>query len=272
MSRTRRVVLLVESTTAYGRRLLQGISDYANTYGPWTFFHAERSTVDPVPGELKKWKPEGVIARIHTQKLAGQLRYLKVPIVDLYEQGFLKKAFRVLDNDQAVVRLAAAHLRDCGLQNFGYVGYPGAQFSEQRWQHFARILKEYGFSPYVFRSDKRSSRHVLADLMVDARRETPRLSKWLRDLPKPIGILTCNDMRAWGVLTACADVGIRVPDEIALMGIDNDDVLCDLCNPSLSSVEPNPRKVGYEAAALLSRLIAGSKGSPKTVFVEPLRC
>jgi LacI family transcriptional regulator len=96
------------------------------------------------------------------------------------------------------------------------------------------------------------------------------MGHWLAALPRPLGVLTCNDERGLHVLNACQRIDAAVPDEVAVLGIDDDDLLCSLCRPPLSSVVPNPERIGYEAASLLDCLIAGAKPPRRELLVEPL--
>ncbi len=93
---------------------------------------------------------------------------------------------------------------------------------------------------------------------------------WIVSLPKPVGVLACNDFRAQQVLNACRDIGLLVPDEVAVVGVDNDDIVCDLAEPPLTSVAPDTRRIGYEAAALLERMMRGEPPPAKTILVPPL--
>jgi LacI family transcriptional regulator len=246
-----RVALLIESWDSFGRRVLQGIAAYAGAYGPWTFHHEHRTFDDPVPAGLAKWKPDGVIARIATPRMAAQIRSLRVPVVDLFEQHTITGASRVLVNHDAVARLAVEHLAECGFRHFAYVGMPHL-FSEERARFFARRVADAGAVALAFRPERDGS-----------------LPQWLDRLPKPVGIMACNDAMAQRVLTACGEHGIAVPDAVAAIGVDNDEVHCDLCAPTLSSVDSNGYRVGYEAAALLRQMIMGRRRSPRTVVVDP---
>jgi len=98
-----------------------------------------------------------------------------------------------------------------------------------------------------------------------------QLSRWLKGLPKPVGIMTCHDDRGYQTLDACRRAGLRVPDEVAVIGIDNDANLCNLCTPSLTSIDVNPSRVGYEAASLLSRLMQGAPRPDQPVLLGPPR-
>jgi LacI family transcriptional regulator len=119
---------------------------------------------------------------------------------------------------------------------------------------------------------KKSARDVgLATIEAAEMRRYDELGKWLRDLPKPVALLACNDMRAQQIMTVCDVEGIRVPDEVAVLGVDNDDVLCELCDPPLSSIDPDVEQIGYAAAALLDKMVRGETPPERRILVEP-RC
>lgn len=270
MSRRRRIALLIESSRAIGRDLLCGIADYARTYGPWTFYHEERSLGDPIPAKLRSWRPEGILARVEGAAHVRQLRALGVPVVGLSHQDDARGLPSVIADPAAVVRLAVDHLWQCGLRQFAYCGFDGFVFSDQRRRLFVEYLQGFGGEPRVFDGRRRTRPARLASIEVRAQRDLARLVRWLQGLPKPIGLVACNDMRAYQVVTACGEAGIAVPDRVAVIGVDNDPVQCTLCDPPLSSVDSNGQKVGYEAAALLDRLLAGQSVPHKLVLVEPL--
>lgn len=265
-----RVALLVESSHGFGRAVLQGIAQYAKACGPWTFFYEERGFDDPMPKDLARWKPDGIIARISTRGLARELRRLRVPIVDLYEQYEVDRHPRVLVNRPAVVRLAVDHLRECGLQHFAFVGFPGATFSEELGRLFAEYVALWGFSAQLYDSSVSRGTARLGTIQAQTLRQAESLATWLVRLPKPVGLLCCNDMRAHQVLAVCREHGIAVPDAVAVIGVDNDEVRCDLATPSLSSVDPNAFRIGYEAAELLNRVVRRQRRSRPTVVVDPL--
>ncbi len=269
MARPLRIALLVESSHGFGRAVLQGIAEYAKAYGPWTFHHEERAFDDPLPAGLKKWKPDGIIARITTPPLARQLHRLAVPTVDLYEQQYRQRHARVLVDNRAIVRLAVDHLRECGLQHFAYVGFPGLRFSAERARLFAECVGLWRFAAHIYVPPSSGNATRLAAIEATALRQADALAAWLARLPKPVGILGCNDMRAQQVLSVCGERGIAVPDEVAVVGIDNDEVRCELAAPSLTSVDPNAYRIGYEAAALLHRMLRAQRRARSDILVEP---
>jgi LacI family transcriptional regulator len=264
-----RIALLVESSRSYSRNLLGGIVDYANTYGPWLFYHEERSLGDPVPSELKAWRPDGILMRTGNPQFAKRLRRLGVPMVEMFrEEASLDVPFVVLDH-KAIAELAVDHLVQCGMENLAYCGLPGVFFSDLRCRYFQEYAASKGRKVTVFAGGGHTSQKGLAAAEADALQHTRQLTAWLDSLPKPTGLMACHDIRAYQVLSVCSDLGIAVPDSLAVIGVDNDPVYCQLCDPPLSSVDPNAQRVGYEAAAMLHRMILGEKLASPTVLIEP---
>ena len=269
LKRQFRVALLVESSHAFGRKVLQGIADYANAHSQWTFFFEERAFDEPAPSKLAAWKPDGIIARVSTPRMASQIRRLRVPTIDLYDENLLPGVSKVLLDQAASVRLAIEHLRECGFQNFAFTGFPHVRFSDLRERAFCRYVRAWGFTPHVDRTvADRPGQHSLSAVQKSVMDNAGRFVRWLRGLPQPIGLLACNDMRAQQVLALCADRGINVPDAIGVVGIDNDEVRCSLSATPLTSVDPNAYRIGYESAALLSQLL-GRRRSSRCVMVDP---
>ena len=269
MGKPLRVALLVESSHTFGRTILQGIAAYAEAHGPWVFHQEERAFDAPMPQGLKAWRPDGIIARVAMPQLARQLRRLHVPVVDLYEQNLLKGCSRVTDNHRAVMRLAIDHLCDCGFQHLAYAGFPDAAFSRERARCFVDYLTICGRHPHLYVLPTSGKPRGLAAIEVAIRRHANRLAQWLHKLPKPAGVVACNDIMAQQILAVCCEQRIDVPDVIGVIGVDNDEVRCKLSSPSLSSVDPNAHRVGYEAASLLHRMVAGRCRTPRSIVVEP---
>lgn len=269
MGKALRIGLLIESSRSFGRDLLGGVAAYARSVGPWTFYHEERSISDTLPRRIGEWSPDGIIARIEHPKLAQQLGRLKVPIVDLFEKGMLASAQVVLSDHRATAQMAADHLVSLGLRHFAFCGFPGIEFSETRCQYFTEYLESRGYTVDVFGSRRRSSSHGLTWIEAQAQCQISEVAAWLRQLPKPIGIMACNDQRAHYLLNIREEVGVRVPDEVMVVGVDNDPVLCELSGLSLSSVDPNAERIGYEAASLLHRMVQRRKRVQKPVYIAP---
>ncbi len=263
------VALLIESSRAYGRGLLQGISRYVRENGPWSIYFQERRASDPPPAWLTTFKGDGIIARVEDSDLAKAIRKLGIPAVDV--RGLLSDIDMPLveTNDEAVVKLATDHLVERGFRHFGFCGFAGANYSDKRCGMFFERLADAGFQCHVYEAPVRlrtpnSFEQEQHGLVYEA-----DVARWIRVLPKPIGLFACNDIRGQQVLNACRQTGIAVPDEVAVLGVDNDEVLCELSDPPLSSVIPNTERIGYEAAALLEKLMTGGTAPKETIFVLP---
>jgi LacI family transcriptional regulator len=264
-----RVALLIESSRAFGRGLLFGVAQYVREHGPWSIFLQERSLGDLSPRWLRNWEGDGIIARVENRPTAEAIRRLGLPAVDLRCVLPDLEFPSARPDDGGIARLASEHLLERGFRHFAFCGFNGADYSDARRKWFTKRIAEAGFEYSEF-EDRQGPRHggTLAYEEYGLKGED-RVAHWLRDLPKPVGLMACNDIRGQQVLNACRDVGFAVPDEVAVIGVDNDEMLCELSDPPLSSVAPNSKRIGYEAAALLSRMMAGKKPPAEPVFVEP---
>jgi LacI family transcriptional regulator len=264
-----RVALLIESSRAYGRGLLVGVARYVREHDPWAIFLQERSLGDLSPGWLRRWEGDGIIARIENRPMARAIHRLGLPAVDL---RFLLPDLdlpSVRTDDGAIARLASEHLLERGFRRFAFCGFNGADYSDIRRDNFRKRIIEAGFSCHVFEDPQSPRRAGTLEYEEHGLKYEDRVARWLQQLPKPAGLMACNDIRGQQVLNACRAVGMAVPDELAVLGVDNDDVLCELSDPPLSSIVPNSERIGYEAGALLDRMMAGQKAPSHPVFVEP---
>jgi LacI family transcriptional regulator len=270
MSERLRVALLIESSRSYGRQLLKGIAAYARMHGSWTFFHQERALGDPIPPRLKNWKPDGIIARFVGAKLTRQICRMRVPAVDLYPEDKTEGIPGVASDPELLVRMAVDHFRERGFSNFAYCGFSNVPFSDLRAACYVEHLAQRGLQGSVFSYPAMRRATGLASIEAHAMQYADKLVDWLRGLPKPLALLACNDVRGQQVLSICGEAGIAVPDQVAVLGIDNDDVLCELCDPPLSSIDPNVEQIGYQGAALLDRMMQGEIPSPARVLAPAM--
>lgn len=268
MARRRRVALLIESSRGYGRGLLRGIATYIRNHGRWTVFHQERTMSDDAPPWLRSWRGDGVIARIESRSLIAALRRLRVPVVDLRGMHDLPGIPLIETNDRRVTELAVEHLLDRGFHHFAFCGYGSANFSRRRLGYFVPLVRRAGRTPHVYEAPA-SERDTAAAEGRGLAYER-RLARWIRSLPKPVAVMACNDVRGQQVINACRDLHLGVPEDVAVVGVDNDPLVCDLCDPPLSSVEPDTERIGAEAAALLDRLMDGRAAPPRKTFVDPV--
>jgi LacI family transcriptional regulator len=250
-----RIAVLIEAARAYGRGLCRGVAQYAREHGPWCFFFDGQSVQHRLPSWLKDWKGDGILARLEDKAAAERLLSLNLPVVDLLGKfQFPGVPFFATDHE-AVARMATEFFRTAGFRHFAFCGYPGLYFSDKRCAAFQAILKKHAFPCFVY-TQGAGVRDTAKNEMRGLRYEAA-IADWLKKLPRPIAVLTCNDIRGQQVLAACLDHGIACPEEVAIMGVDNDDVVCDLATPTLTSIEPDLQRLGYAGAACLEQMIRG---------------
>lgn len=169
---------------------------------------------------------------------------------------------QLTSDSEGAVRLAVEHLLEKGLRHFAFVGIAGKVWSDRRQQAFVQQIAEAGHEAHVY--------HCASRCRPPWSREQAAMSRWLAALPKPVGVLACNDDRGREVLAACRQARLRVPEEVAVIGVDNDELLCDLSDPPLSSVALGAERAGFEAAALLDGLMAGRVKKPQRLVAAAL--
>jgi LacI family transcriptional regulator len=252
------VAVILDAARPYDRLVIGGVAQFARERGHWSLY-VEEDPLQKLP-DLKCWHGQGIIANFDDRRVAEAIRGLDIPVVGVGGgYGWYDPASRIpyiyTDND-SVGRLGAAHLLACGFQTLAFCGYPHTTtsgWSEERAASFQQACTE-----------SRRPCHLFAGRISNARRWEDlqaELQAWLTELPKPLGVMACNDVRARHVLEACRSLGLRVPHDVAVIGVDNDEMICDLTDPPLSSVDQSARRVGYEAAAALDRLLIASPGS-----------
>ncbi len=263
MQRSPRVALLIETSNAYGRELLHGIRAYLREHRPWSISLVEAGRGAKPPQWLQDWKGDGVIARIETPAIARAVAATGLPAVDLSAARLLPSVPWLETDDRAIGQMAAAHLRERGFTHLAYCGE--ARFNWSRWREaaFTAAAAAAGQTVHVFPEPEPAA-------APDWSAGLAALVRWIRRLPRPVGIFTGYDIRGVQVLEACRRLGVAVPDEVAVLGVDNDELLCDLADPPLSSVQPDTRRTGYEAAALLERLMSGEAVRPDGRLFPPL--
>jgi LacI family transcriptional regulator len=257
------VALVIETSMAYGRGLLRGISQYVTEHGYWSIYVDQRSLNDPPPSWLQDWNGHGVIMRAQTRRLARVVADLKVPAVDTLHQFAELSAPLVIPDHRAVAATAAEHLLERHYRHFAFVGVERAYWSKARRDALCEVLRKAGHPCHVYSP---LSRRRFAESWEGGQQD---LTEWLTDLPKPVGVVAAHDLRALCVLDACRRGGLAVPEQVAVIGVDNDEPLCQLGDPPLSSVVLDHELIGYRAAQLLDRMMKGKSHSKKPITVKP---
>ena len=244
------VALLIESSNGYCRELLRGIRDYLRGREVWNMHLSEHGRGDHAPW-FANWRGDGIIARIDTPAAAAAVRAKRLPTVNVSASGYAPEYPSVIADGASLGELAAAHLLHCGIRHFAYCGDRRFAWAKDYGRHFAAALQRSGYPCTAFDSRPRDATHWSL--------ERQRLSRWIAALPKPVGIMACYDLRGQQVLDICQELGLKVPDEVAVIGQHNDEILCEFSRPPLSSVIPGARRAGFEAAALLDRMLQGAR-------------
>jgi LacI family transcriptional regulator len=257
------VALLVETSLASGRDILRGIARYVREQGPWSIYHEPRSLEQKVPRWLRHWAGHGIIARIQNQAIAASVAAAAIPTVDVL--GVVEGAgFPLVHVDDAAIgRLGAEHLRERGFSHFGFFGIEHENWSQRRRQAFVNRAAAWHCSAACLDVPRRTVFSGPWERFED------ELADWVVRLPKPVGVMIASDQLGPYLLEACRRAGLHVPEDVGVVGVDNDEPLCLVSDPPLSSIWPNHVRVGYEAARLLHHWMNGQPPSSSPVFLPP---
>lgn len=254
-----RVALLIETSNAYARGLLHGIVAYIREHEHWSFYLLEQGRGALPPNWLSQWKGDGIIARIESRRIARAVVNLGIPMVDVSAGRHVASIPWVETDDAAIADLALEHFLERGFRHFAYCGDDRFNWSRWREESFVRKVEAMGYACHVLSPDGQRSDRQIAEI-----------EQWLKALPKPLAVLACYDIRGQQILDACRNAELAVPDEVAVLGVDNDELLCELASPRLSSVVPDSRHTGYEAATLLAKIMKGERPAVTEIRIAPL--
>jgi len=262
---SRRVAVVIEASNAYARGLLTGILRHVREHAPWTVFLPEHGRGTPPLEALAKWVGDGVIARIETESTAKAIEKLRrtfgIPVIDVSAARLIADVPYVETDDAAIATAAADHFFERDFRHFAFLGDDRFQWSDNRSRAFVEAVAAKGHTVAVFSHRRRKTAPADDDEAVEA---------WLAGLPKPVALLACYDIRGLQAIDACRRAGIAVPDEVAVLGVDDDDVLCGLASPPLSSVMPDAIGAGRRAAELLEQLMQGKPLEGSEWLLPPL--
>jgi LacI family transcriptional regulator len=256
VAEVRRIALLVSTHFGYGRGILRGVRDYARRKGNW-FFRVERPS-HLAGRRLMKWKPAGIILQAGPSELDEPIRALGVPVVNVsgMRPDLKDQLHSVRADDRAVGAAAAEYFLSRGFRNLAYYGMLLPSYSQVREEGFRSALASRGLQCEDLQQEHPGEHAPDEPTWAASER---KLGDWLESLPKPVGVLARNDVAGFEVCEVCHQRGLHVPEEVAVVGVDNDELVCELSEPPLSSVRLPLRRIGFEAAALLDRLMTGRR-------------
>lgn len=270
MSGGKRVGILSERLRAYGRQICEGVAAFAQTRDDWSLGMIEWEDLAH-PSRLKEF--DGFVARVLDETTATLLARTGKPVVDVYG-SHPRKGFAIVDHDARLVgQLAARHFIEHRFTRFAYLGYNRQPYSNQRRRFFVHCLSLNHFHCEVYGGKDVSPDEFAAIFLRGERyssaRDTRAVATWVARLDKPVAVFCSHDLRAHQLLSICRDIGISVPDEVAILGVDDDSLICNFTSPSLSSIDPNAFRIGQTAAATLDAWLDDPGRTPGTILVPP---
>ena len=262
--KVKRIALLLESDMAFDRAIARGVGDYIRNHSDWIILMDPMT--EPSMDGLKHWEPDGIITSIHLPQIDQIAKLKKIPKIGFgsYSEkldGHLD--FPIVTSDQyAIGKMAAEHFINSGLKEFAFCGgLETAPWCQQRCKGFIETVENKGFKCNVFKAEGIKSFSMPEAIVA--------LSKWIKYLPKPTGVFVFFDGWARWVLDACVIQNISVPQELSVLGVDNDRWLCELSQPKLSSISVNAPYAGYKAAQLLDMALNGESIKDKIHYILP---
>lgn len=259
-----KVVLLINPSRKYTQGIVSGIAQYSRFRGMWSIYrpldYREKKDKTNLLQILKDLKPDGIFMREPPE--IDKIIKMNIPAVVVpYTREIFPKVINVNADHIGVGEMAARHFLERHHRHFAYIGFEGWWWSLKRKEGFQRTLQQAGYEIHGYES------------LIDNRQkwsdELPQVADWIRSLPKPIAVMGCNDDRGELVIQACKIADVVVPDEVSVIGVDNDQLVCDLCDPPLSSISLSLEKSGYEAAKLLDQLMAKKLETPNNIYIVP---
>lgn len=258
------VLLLIDTAGAYGRGVVEGIGRYVREHNQWSIQYEYRALDSPSPKWLRHWSGDGIISRTVSHEQAKILRATKRPLVELH--GHPKSGVAEVHTDIPVqAQMAVDHFFDCGLRHFGFFAFGSTWWIRQFCDNYRRVVEERGYACHVYKAPAFEDN---VPIWRDSQRS--RLVEWIRSLPRPIGVFTPGDLHSVRLLDICREMDIAVPEEMAILGCGNDSVVCETVHPTLSSMDLDARRIGYEAAHLLDLRMSG-KAHHANIPVAPSR-
>jgi len=268
----RKIGIIIERQRAYGRRLCEGIVRFARERKDWSLRVIEFSEIH---GGLRRRNYDGFIARVMNREIADSLANTGKPTVDVFFESPIPGFAAVDQNARLVGQVAARHFIEHRFTNFAFCGYDGRRYSDDRRNAFVRCLELNHYGCDCYRTPSAALKDFEESVVMREHFGMPSdakpLSRWIRRLPKPVAVFCAHDMRAYQLSEICRAEGIRVPDDVAILGCDDDELVCQFTDPPISSIDQNAVGIGYAAAEALQRMFDNPSALPPIAKVKPLR-
>lgn len=256
-----KVALMIETSREYARGLLRGILEWNQKHQAF-LPEFQPYGLSELPAEwLKKWRGDGILVRIDNKAMEEAVLSTGLPAIDLRSSQPNPRVPVLGVDNEIIARMAFEHLHNAGFVNYAFCGMRRHSnvYDDQRRDYFTRFVQEAGRTCFDFPAEKVPLRGNVRE------NDTKAIARWLEKLPIPTAVLACKDDRGCQVLEAALSIHRKVPDELAVLSVDNDPFFCNLSNPPLSSIDTNSEYIGYQAADHIWRMMKG-----EAPFVEPI--
>jgi LacI family transcriptional regulator len=267
-----KVAVLLPIASKVNRDMRKGILKYVQQRGHWMLHFIENRLGEQPLSDFEYWGCTGIVGRAYTPELADMVARSNLPCVLSYPsvndpplRCRCSRHGSICPDSDAVGGMGAEHFLEKGFCQYGFVGDPGDMiWSFERSAAFERTVKQAGYKCHVYQGPFSRQKR-------EAGIERSALEAWLRSVPKPIGLMAATDYRGRQVIEACASAGIRIPNDVAVLGVDNDEELCETTSPALSSVLMTAEDAGYKAAETLDGYMRGSLRKRRVIMFGPSR-
>ena len=265
----RRIALLIETSRTYGRDLLRGVKRYSQEqdskrHGAWSLFVEVRDLESRPPAWLKNWDGDGILTRSGNAAIAAAVKRASVPAVELRSTRRGSSFPFVGVDNESVARMVADHFLERGFRHFGVFALDTESFFVERRRSFVDYVRSRGYTCSVLRQPGRSEKPEQWES------QQKRLIDWVGQLPRPTAIMACTDQLGCWLLDACWRSSIRVPEDVSIVGVENDETIATMSTPPLSSVRLAGEQIGYEAARILDLMMRGRRPPTEPSLFPPL--
>ncbi|MDR1959226.1 MAG: DNA-binding transcriptional regulator [Planctomycetaceae bacterium] len=258
---------MIETSRGFGRSLIEGITQYATEQKSWNFFLCDHDAASQNTQRLAAWNGDGLIARVNDKNLNHFFHKFSGKKINLAADN---KEFpiHVRLNNEKCGQIAAEHFWERGYRNFAYFSMGHTYWSQFRYHCFVNALQSYEGVCFLCPQANRKNSTTLPTLWWNGLDDS--VLNWVESLPKPVGIFCANDNHAFYLTNLCSSFGIGIPEEVAILGVDNDESLCKTTMPPISSIDPNARIIGYQAAKILDTMMNKEPLPTFPILIDPV--
>ncbi len=262
-----RLIFLTDFSEEYAKLLLKGVAKYSKEHEPWVLCkmplsYRELHGLEGVVDWAVKWNADAIIAQFYSTENVSLFKENGIIAIAQDFKSRFKEIPNITGDHYLAGKIGADYFINKGFKKFAFYGYKNIVWSEERCEGFREKLTNYGLERNFFEYQNIDSENLWFY-------ESTPLVEWLKSIPKPIALMACDDNQAHHITELCKQYQIKIPEEIAVLGVDNDEAVCTLSDPPLSSINQAVEKGGYDAAELIDKLLADSNAEYKDIIVQP---